>query len=75
MEKATIHRNLRRSEDDFSADIVCEFCHNQYNSQLLKLPFVDRWICKGCLQDAVSILDKNMINNFQPDFERSRKGK
>lgn len=68
-----IHRNVRKSgENDFTAEVVCNFCNTQYNSQVLKLPFTEKWICKGCLEDAVRLLDENMQKNFQPDFEASR---
>jgi hypothetical protein len=69
----TIYRNVRINENDFTADIVCNFCSEKYNSQVLKLPFTKKWICKSCLTDAVRLLDENMRKNFQPDFEASRK--
>ena len=68
----SIHKNVRNGENDFTADVVCDFCSEKYNSQVLKLPFTEKWICKGCLTDAVSLLDKNMRKNFQPDFEKRR---
>ena len=71
--QTTIFRNTRIEEDDFKADIVCDFCNTQYNSQVLKIPFAEKWICKRCLEDAVRLLDENMQKNFQPDFEKARK--
>ena len=72
--ETVIHRNKRVEENTFIADVVCSFCNTQYNSQVLKLPFTEKWICKGCLTDAIRLMDEKMRKNFQPDFEASRIG-
>jgi len=62
----------KRVDEDYKIKHHCYFCSNK-STQVLELPFIKRNICKTCLQNMINALDKNMINNFQNDFEESRK--
>lgn len=72
IEEMEIFRNERPEPNVFKNKYDCDFC-DDFISQVI---FIDNhiFICAGCLQKMIDRLNKNMVDNFQKDFEASRKG-
>ena len=70
-----IYKNSRAEENDFTMQYPCDYC-NRFVGQIAKIvnpvTFCVNRICKTCLSETIEMLDKNMQENFQPDFEKSR---
>ena len=74
-ENIVIHRNERVEENDFTMTHTCDYC-NRYAGQVARIlnpiSFEVILICKTCLSETIEMMDKNMQENFQPDFEKAR---
>jgi hypothetical protein len=77
--KYKILRNKRTEPNDFKMEHSCDFCC-RFASQVLTIhpkfttfKELTNNICRTCLQEMCDALDKNMVDNFQKDFEESRR--
>lgn len=80
-----ILRNKRLNPNDFKMDNPCDFCNNfcsqvicipntehaikaeSLNGDLFEIR--EKQICDTCLTRMIEALNKNMVDNFQKDFE------
>lgn len=76
-----ILRNERKEANDFSMECHCDFC-NRFSSSVIEIPDPVRSntsiigrkprICSTCLHEMQEALAKNIRDNFQKDFDKSR---
>lgn len=70
-----IYENKRIEENGLNVTFPCDYC-NRFSSQVAELcNYMIKgrvFICKSCLSETIEILDKNMRDGFQSDFELSR---
>lgn len=83
IDEMEILRNERPEPNVFQNKHNCDFCDDFVPQvitfeiavgQTFKTAKQTMFVCSGCLQKMIDRLNKNMVDNFQKDFEESRKG-
>ena len=64
MQNYTIIKNPRIDPNDFTITKNCDYC-TSYINQVILLPKTNKYICKSCLHNLITALDKNMLDEFK----------
>lgn len=68
IEMAKVYVNKRVEPEKFDGEFQCNFCTN-FSSQVIRIPMSPFKICNTCLNSLSEKLNKNIVDNFQKDFE------